>query len=173
VPQLYTFSTVDNGYNFTDPARGDNAQICWPTVASSSLRLYTSDTIPNWNVTFMMATLKGGRFFQIALNGNGTALAQNPVELFHSENRYRDVEFGPDGRTIYVITDSFGAAQALKGGATTDLWTPGSLLMFRMREGRAKLATLFEQISLTLFSFLFSFVQLLLLLCFVLIGTLL
>jgi hypothetical protein len=31
-----------------------------------------------------------------------------PVELFRSENRYRDVAFDPDGRTIYVITDSSG-----------------------------------------------------------------
>jgi len=40
----------------------------------------------------------------------------DPVELFHSENRYRDVAFSPDGSTIYVITDSFGPAQAFGGG---------------------------------------------------------
>lgn len=132
VPPLRTFYTVENGYNFTDPAcGGDLAYVCWPGVAPSSLRLYTSDVIPGWENTFLMTTLKAGRIFQLALNEDGTALARDPVELFRSENRYRDVTFGPDGSTIYVITDSFGPAQAIGGGATNDLWNPGSLLVFR------------------------------------------
>jgi len=57
------------------------------------------------------------------------------IELFHSENRYRDVAFGPDGLTIYAITDSAGPAQAIDGGATTELWNPGSLLVFRYEGG--------------------------------------
>jgi PQQ-dependent dehydrogenase (s-GDH family) len=131
VPPLRTFYTVENGCNFTDPACGDMSYICWPTVAPSSLRLYTSDVIPGWENTFLMTTLKGGRIFQLALNENGTALARDPVELFRSENRYRDVAFGPDGRSIYVITDTSGPVQAIEGGATTDLWNPGSLLVLR------------------------------------------
>ena len=82
----------------------------------------------------MMTTLKAGRIFQIALNENGTALAREPVELFRSENHYRDIAFGPDGRTLYVITDMRGPVQAMKEGPitpTTALWSPGSLLVFR------------------------------------------
>lgn len=135
VPPIVTFYTVGNDYNFTDPACRDLAYICWPTVAPSSLHLYASDAIPGWNGTFLMTTLKGGRIFQLALGENGTALAQDPAELFRSENRYRDLAFGPDGRTIYVITDSLGPAQAIEGGATTDLWNPGSLLVFRYEGG--------------------------------------
>jgi PQQ-dependent dehydrogenase (s-GDH family) len=131
VPPLRTFYTVENGYNFTDPACGDMPYICWPTVAPSSLRLYTSNVIPGWENTFLMTTLKGGRIFQLALNEDGSALSRDPVELFRSENRYRDVAFGPDGHTIYVITDSFGPVQAIEGGATSELWNPGSLLVFR------------------------------------------
>ena len=140
VPPLRTFYTVENGYNFTDPAcGGDLAYVCWPTVAPSSLRLYMSDVIPGWENTFLMTTLKAGRIFQLALNENGTALTSDPVELFRSENRYRDVAFDPDGRTIYVITDSFGPAQAIEGGATDDLWNPGSLLVFRYeRDGSTR-----------------------------------
>jgi hypothetical protein len=69
------------------------------------------------------------------LNEEGTALAQEPVELFRSENRYRDLAFDPDGRTIYVITDSFGPAQNIEGGSTTQLWTPGSLIAFTYEGG--------------------------------------
>jgi hypothetical protein len=101
------------------------------TFAGQPLR--PSDVISAWenNNTFLMTTLKGGRIFQLTLNENGTALAREPVELFRLENCYRDVAFNPDGRTIYVITDSFGPVQAINGGATEDLWNPSSVLVFR------------------------------------------
>lgn len=134
VPPVYTFYTVPNDYNFTDHDC-DIAYICNPTVAPSSLDLYTSEVIPDWNGTFLMTTLKAGRIFHLILNEEGTALAQEPVELFRSENRYRDLAFDPDGRTIYVITDSFGPAQNIEGGSTTQLWTPGSLIAFTYEGG--------------------------------------
>jgi hypothetical protein len=62
-------------------------------------------------------------------------LAQEPVELFPSENRYRDLAFDPDGRTTYVITDLFGPAQNIEGGSATQLWTPGSLIAFTYEGG--------------------------------------
>ena len=130
-PPLYTFNTVVYDYNFTDPQCKDLSYICNPTVAPSSLRLYTSNAIPGWENTFLMTALKTGKIFQLALNENGTALTSDPAELFRSENRYRDIAFSPDGRTIYVITDTSGPAQAMDGGVTNDLWNPGSLLAFR------------------------------------------
>jgi PQQ-dependent dehydrogenase (s-GDH family) len=131
VPPLHTFYTVENGYNFTVPGCD---YVCWPTVAPSSLRLYTADVIPGWENTFLMTTLKAGKIFQLALNENGTALTSDPTELFRSENRYRDIAFSPDGRTIFVITDSSGPAQAIGGDVTDDLWNPGSLLVFRYQD---------------------------------------
>jgi PQQ-dependent dehydrogenase (s-GDH family) len=136
VPPLQTFYTVESGYNFTEHSRscGKLTSVCYPTVAPSSLRLYTLNVIPGWENNLLMTTLKAGRIFKIALNENGTALAQKPVELFRSENRYRDIAFGPDGRTLYVITDMAGPVQAIKEGPITPapaLWSPGALIMFR------------------------------------------
>ena len=136
VPPLQTFYTVEGGYNFTEHSRscGKLVSLCYPTVAPSSLRLYKSNVIPGWENNLLMTTLKAGRIFKIALNENGTALAQKPVELFRSENRYRDIAFGPDGRTVYVITDMAGPVQAIKEGPITPapaLWSPGALIMFR------------------------------------------
>ena len=136
VPPIQTFYTVDKDFNFTEAAIscGEMTSTCYPTVAPSSLRLYTSDVIPGWENNLLMTTLKAGRIFQITLNENGTALAREPLELFRSENRYRDIAFDPDGRTIYVITDMMGPVQAMKEGPitpTTTLWSPGSLLAFR------------------------------------------
>jgi PQQ-dependent dehydrogenase (s-GDH family) len=131
VPPIQTFYTVESDYNFTDPACEGNNYVCWPTVAPSSLRLYTADFIPGWENTLLMTTLKAGKVFHLSLDNNGTALENEPVELFHSENRYRDIAFSPDGSAIYVITDSFGPAQAINGsGVAGGLWNPGSLLMF-------------------------------------------
>ena len=131
VPPIATFYTVENSYNFTDPACGEMAYICWPTIAPSSLRLYTYDEIPDWKNTFLMPTLKAGKIFHLTLNQDGTGLAKESEELFRSENRYRDLTFSPNGNTIYVITDTVGPAQALNGGVTHDLWNPGSVLVFK------------------------------------------
>jgi len=130
-PPLSTFYTVPYNYNFTNPVCKDLPYICNPTVAPSSLHLYTSNAIPGWENTFLITTLKAGKIFQLALNENGTALTSDPAELFRSENRYRDIAFSPDGRTIYAITDTSGPAQAIDDGVTNDLWNPGSLLVFR------------------------------------------
>jgi PQQ-dependent dehydrogenase (s-GDH family) len=136
VPPIQTFYTVDKDFNFTEAATscGEMTSTCYPTVAPSSLRLYTSDVIPGWENNLLMTTLKAGMIFQIALDENGSALAREPVELFRSENRYRDIALSPDGRTLYVITDMMGPVQAMKEGPiipTTTLWSPGSLLAFR------------------------------------------
>ncbi len=136
VPPIQTFYTMESDFNFTEQAKtcGEMASTCYPTVAPSSLRLYTSNAIPGWENNLLMTTLKAGKIFKIALGENGTAVAGEPEELFRSENRYRDIAFGPDGTTFYVITDMRGPVQAMKEGPitpTTTLWSPGSLLEFR------------------------------------------
>lgn len=137
VPPVTTFYTVPADYNFSDHNCGQMAYICNPTVAPSSLDLYTSDYIPGWNGTLLMTSLKAGKIFQLSIDRNDTALSKDPVELFHSENRYRDLAISPDGSTLYVITDSSGPAQAIGGGATTNLWNPGSILVFKY-EGKTE-----------------------------------
>jgi glucose/arabinose dehydrogenase len=103
-----------DGGNLTDHDRGEIAYVYNPTVAPSSSDFYKADVISDWNGTFLVTTLKAGRIFQLILNEEGTALAQEPVELFRSEYRYCDLAFDPDDRTIYVVTDSFGPAQNIE-----------------------------------------------------------
>jgi len=136
VPPIATFYTVEKGFNFTEAAKscGKMASTCYPTVAPSSLRLYTSDTIPGWENNLLMTTLKGGKIIKMTLDDNGTAIKGKPQELFRSENRYRDIAFSPDGSTVYVITDMAGPVQAIKDGPITPtmtLWTPGALIALK------------------------------------------
>jgi len=51
------------------------------------------------------------------LNEDGTGIIEEPKALFHSENRYRDLAFSPDGGTIYVTTDSEGPVQSMNSNA--------------------------------------------------------
>lgn len=90
VPPIQTFYTVDKDFNFTEAAKtcGELISTCYPTVAPSSLRLYTSDVIPGWENNLFMTTLKAGKIFKIELDDNGTAVSGQPEELFRSENRY-------------------------------------------------------------------------------------
>lgn len=136
VPPIQTYYTVDKNFNFTEAAMscGEMISVCYPTVAPSSLRLYTSDVIPGWENNLLMTTLKGGKIFKITLEDNGKAVSGDPKELFRSENRYRDIAFSPDGITVYVITDARGPAQSMKEGPitpTNTLWSPGALIALK------------------------------------------
>jgi len=57
------------------------------------------------------------------------------IPLFTTVNRYRDTEMSPDGRIIYVATDSAGMARGEDGAPTPDLENPGSILRFRYTAG--------------------------------------
>jgi hypothetical protein len=73
---------------------------------------------------------------------DGTGIIEKPKALFHSENRYRDLAFSPDGKTIYVITDSEGPVQSMNSnanGSVTLIKNPGALIAFRY-EGNSSIA---------------------------------
>ena len=134
VAPLHTFYTVESDFNFINHTCGEMASVCYPTVAPSSLRLYKSDGIPGWENKLLMTTLKAGKIFQIELNDNGTAWQVTPLNF---SARRTDIAMSPlvlMAVRMYVITDVSGPVQALKSGPitpTTDLWSPGSVLVFK------------------------------------------
>ena len=52
------------------------------------------------------------------------------MPLFRSQNRYRDTAISPDGRTIYVATDSTGLVEGSTACPTGELADPGAILAF-------------------------------------------
>ena len=54
----------------------------------------------------------------------------DPVELFRTANRYRDVAINPNGRTIYVATDNAGRTTDRTGEMTQALEHPGAIIQF-------------------------------------------
>ncbi|XXX80147.1 glucose/sorbosone family PQQ-dependent dehydrogenase [Sorangium sp. So ce134] len=128
---LLTLYTVENGYDFTDPACGSAQYICWPTIAPSSLHHYAAASgIPGWGGSLLMTALKKGAVYRVQLSETGDSVVGQPVVHFETTNRYRDLALSPDGRTIYVITDTQGNTSGPTGGATTTLDNPGAILEF-------------------------------------------
>jgi PQQ-dependent dehydrogenase (s-GDH family) len=77
----------------------------WPSIAPSSIELYTSDVIPGWRNSLLITTLKTGSLIRLQLNESGKAVKDEALTYFQSSNRYRDIAISPDGNKIYLITD--------------------------------------------------------------------
>jgi hypothetical protein len=131
---LATFYTVENGHDFRVPAcaANDNFYICWPTTAPSSLDFYAARNggIPGWKDSLLVTSLKEGTLFRLVLNAAGDGVSGEAIRLFKHTDRYRDLTVSPDGRTIYIVTDSGGSTQAPGGGATSDLEHIGAILEY-------------------------------------------
>jgi trimeric autotransporter adhesin len=85
----------------------------WPSEGWSGMSLYNYSLIPDWKNSLIMSGLKWGRLIRTKLDANGTAIAPtdgvDTVTYFESNNRYRDIAFGPGGKDIYVIMDKSAA----------------------------------------------------------------
>jgi PQQ-dependent dehydrogenase (s-GDH family) len=138
---IATMFTVPTGYNFHDPVCKGVDFICWPTVGASSIEYYASNAegisgsngargIPGWNKVLLVTTLKRGSLYVVSLTADGKKTKGHMSRYFQSENRYRDTAISPDGRTIYIATDTSGLAEALGGGTTSTMQNPGAILAF-------------------------------------------
>jgi PQQ-dependent dehydrogenase (s-GDH family) len=78
----------------------------WPSEAPSSLAVYTATAIPGWQNSLLLPTLKHGKLIRLGLNAAGTAVVGDTLTYFKAPVRYRDVALSPDGRRIYLATDS-------------------------------------------------------------------
>lgn len=129
VNPIATMFTVPTDYNFKDsackkvePTKTSSADsICWPTVGASDVEYYESKGkgIPGWDKVLLVTTLKRGSLYVLPLSSDGKAAAGQFSRYFQSENRFRDSAVSPDGRTIYIATDS-----------DPNMENPGAILAF-------------------------------------------
>ncbi len=122
VAPLVTFFTVPAGYDLA--AQGS------ATIAPGSIEAYTSAGIPGWRSSLLVTGMRTGAVYRVRLNDDGTAMAGQPFEYFRRANRYRDTAVSPDGRRIFVVTDSFGSVLDQQWQRTETLAEPGALLEF-------------------------------------------
>jgi PQQ-dependent dehydrogenase (s-GDH family) len=138
VPPLQTFHTVPTGYDFKNPkcAERELYYQCWPTVAPSSLTVYSAKNgIPGWDHSLLMPSLKHGTVYRIQLNAAGTAVVGEPDEsaVIKTVNRYREVTVRPDGLALFIATDVGGNTQDQSGRPAAQVENPGAILEFQYR----------------------------------------
>ncbi|MFE7558904.1 glucose/sorbosone family PQQ-dependent dehydrogenase [Kitasatospora sp. NPDC057500] len=136
VPPISTLgTTVPTGFEFRDPkcAEGGLYFICYPTVAPSSLTYYAKDGVRGWKNSLLITTLKDGSVYRLKVGADGNAVG-DAERLWTTQNRYRATALSPDGRTVYVATDSAGLVRDVNTGApTTALENPGAILAFSLQ----------------------------------------
>lgn len=95
--------------------------LTWPTVAPSSIDIYSNNKIPNWQNSILVTCLKAGRVFRLKLNGTGTGVVNHPTGFdtttyFRGEGRFRDLALSPGGMKIYLACDITGQTSGPTGG---------------------------------------------------------
>ncbi|REE96871.1 glucose/sorbosone family PQQ-dependent dehydrogenase [Thermomonospora umbrina] len=127
VPPVKTFHTVPSGFDFRDPkcAEGGLYYVCWPTIAPASLEAYAHRHGPGGSL--LMPTLKDGTLYRLWLTADGRSVA-HVGQVARTIDRYRDTAVSPDGRTVFIATDSGGITRDTLGAPTTALQHPGAIL---------------------------------------------
>ena len=130
---LFSLDGADVEEAFRNPICGELRlfYICWPTIAPSSVA-YAPSGIPGWEHSLIITSLKRGLLFRVKLDPTDSIPIGDAEPMFRSQNRYREVVFSADGRTIYVATDTvgYGLATNDSGSAASKFDDPGSILAF-------------------------------------------
>lgn len=100
----YSGATIGDG--ITEKEGLEQPVYYWnPSIAVSSLLLYTGDLFPDWKGNFLVGALKYMQVQRLVLK-DGEVVAHE-VLAENVGDRVRDVKQGPDG-AVYLVTDSEG-----------------------------------------------------------------
>ncbi|NND08801.1 MAG: T9SS type A sorting domain-containing protein, partial [Saprospiraceae bacterium] len=136
---LFSMFNVTDDYDYNNPAC-ENAWICRPNVAPSSLGIYEGNAIPSWKNSLLVTSLKRGRVYRLKLNEQGTAVVGDTMQLFYTQNRYRDIAVHPNGKSFYLITDERGSTSDASGlNIMRTMVNPGAILKFTLEESTTRI----------------------------------
>jgi len=107
----------------------------WPSEAPSSLAVYTAAGIPGWQPSLLLPALKHGKLIRLPLNAAGTALSGDTLTYFRGPVRYRDVALAPDGRRLYLATDSSSVSSGPSKEDPKGTSCKGCILEFTYQRG--------------------------------------
>jgi aldose sugar dehydrogenase len=103
------------------------------TIAPSSIDFYNVNSglgIPNWYPSLLVPTLRKGTVYRFKLNLALNTVTTDSIPYFRSSNRYRDIALSPDGKKIYLITDSIGSTSGPSGSGTSALTDRGAIIEY-------------------------------------------
>ncbi|MGZ8517001.1 MAG: PQQ-dependent sugar dehydrogenase, partial [Chitinophagaceae bacterium] len=78
-----------------------------PTIATCGLDYYTSDLIPQWKNSLLMATLKNTRLYQMKLDDTFSSITATNEYFNGKYGRMRDLCISPGGN-VYICTSNGG-----------------------------------------------------------------
>jgi glucose/arabinose dehydrogenase len=78
-----------------------------PTIAVSGIDYYERDSIPQWNNSILVATLKNQRMMQLKLSDDHKSVVDTEEFFVNQYGRLRDVCVAPDGR-VFLCTSNGG-----------------------------------------------------------------
>jgi PQQ-dependent dehydrogenase (s-GDH family) len=121
---LRTFFTFDTAAGVQQAGGG--------TIAPGGLDMHSGQGggVPGWNTSLLVLSLLKGVAYRVPLSADGRSVAGQPVEVFKSTNRLRDIAVHPGQRRFYVATDPVGRTADDNGAPTQALANPGSVLEF-------------------------------------------
>ncbi len=123
---------LPNAYKSTECT---DTWMCRPNMAPSSIEIYEQSSIPNWQNSLLIPSLKKGTIYRVKLDSSSTKPVGTPTQHFYTTNRYRDIAIAPDGKSFYVITDGSGKTADFTGMVIkTTMENPGSILKFTYQE---------------------------------------
>lgn len=114
------------------PGCEDFGYFCRPSVGPSAIAFYDADAVPELKGRLLSTTLKHGSIYAIDPKADGEA---GFTRYYLGPNRLRDLEITPDGRTIYIATDSAGNVQNPEGGPAEAIEDAGAILVYTAPEG--------------------------------------
>jgi PQQ-dependent dehydrogenase (s-GDH family) len=124
IAPLTTLYTVDSLAPSSAPECAGN--VCWPTVAPSSLTSYQA----HGRTALLVPSLKEGSVLRLRLDASGEAVVGGPERLVQTKDRYRDLTLSPNQQTLYVLTDSEPMTSGPTKATTQQLAHRGAVLVF-------------------------------------------
>jgi PQQ-dependent dehydrogenase (s-GDH family) len=107
----------------------------WPSEAPSSLTVYTAAGIPGWQNSLLLPALKHGKLIRLQLNAAGTGVVGDTLTYFKAPVRYRDMAIAPDGKRLFLITDSTSVSSGPSKEDPKNTSCKGCVLEFTYQRG--------------------------------------
>jgi hypothetical protein len=86
-----------------------------PTLAVAGITHYHYNSIPQWDNSILMTTLKESKLVQLKFNEEGTEVAEETVWLDNWFGRLRDVCVSPDGKLYLAVSNRDGRGDPSPG----------------------------------------------------------
>jgi hypothetical protein len=99
------------------------------------LAVYTAAGIPGWQNSLLLPALKHGKLIRLQLNAAGTGVVGDTMTYFKAPVRYRDMAISPDGKRLFLLTDSTSVSSGPSKEDPKNTSCKGCLLEFTYQRG--------------------------------------